>query len=409
MKLFRFSSELEDARWLLFDDMVRLRGVGDFLITDSSVAADPNKVINLGGTKRAELFHVPFIYSQGTDSYTLATNRISVDDTNAKIGINMLPTSTQMATTLNLPGTISFDNSQTEAGLAFHYLSTSPITRDGRYRSIRLYDDETPVAGAVSGVGGNRWFSINSMDEDGGITLRTQNSNTNSTLKDVLILRNGAVGINTILPQDTVFAVKHGTTYNGTNPLKILDGADNVRWKLDDNFRFKIGDNSAANIGVLDNSVVFEIESTARGLLPPRMTEAQKNAIGTPATGLLIYQTDATDGYWYYNGIAWVQVGAGASTQPNANYTHNAASTYNALASDYCIFLTNVDAIVDIPNGTFDGQEYMIKCTVFPTTCAVTATAGMDGDTNIPFVAEDECIVLRWDNTASTYRIKSRI
>src|SRR4051812_33828596 len=57
-----------------------------------------------------------------------------------------------------------------------------------------------------------------------------------------------------------------------------------------------------------DASALLDLTSTSRGLLIPRMTEAQKNAIASPATGLLIYETDnATTGtyagqtptFWY--------------------------------------------------------------------------------------------------------------
>lgn len=40
-----------------------------------------------------------------------------------------------------------------------------------------------------------------------------------------------------------------------------------------------------------DNSSVLELQSTTMGFLPPRMTTAQKNAIGTPAAGLMVYDT----------------------------------------------------------------------------------------------------------------------
>jgi FKBP-type peptidyl-prolyl cis-trans isomerase 2 len=53
-------------------------------------------------------------------------------------------------------------------------------------------------------------------------------------------------------------------------------------------------------------SSVLDITSTTGGLLIPRMTAAQEAAIGTPATGLLIYQTDATTGFYYYTGSAWL-------------------------------------------------------------------------------------------------------
>lgn len=42
----------------------------------------------------------------------------------------------------------------------------------------------------------------------------------------------------------------------------------------------------------LDNSAKLEVDSTTQGFLPPRMTTAQKNAIVTPSSGLMVYDTD---------------------------------------------------------------------------------------------------------------------
>jgi hypothetical protein len=56
-----------------------------------------------------------------------------------------------------------------------------------------------------------------------------------------------------------------------------------------------------------DNSAMLDVSSTSNGVLVPRMTEAQKNAIADPARGLLIYQIDKTIGFWYFNGAVWTQ------------------------------------------------------------------------------------------------------
>lgn len=52
------------------------------------------------------------------------------------------------------------------------------------------------------------------------------------------------------------------------------------------------------------SSALLDMTSTARGFLPPRMTEAQRDAIGTPATGLVVYNTD-TNLLNFYNGSVW--------------------------------------------------------------------------------------------------------
>lgn len=44
------------------------------------------------------------------------------------------------------------------------------------------------------------------------------------------------------------------------------------------------------------------------GFLVPRMTLANRSNIGSPATGLLIYQTDNTPGYYYYDGTTWTRL-----------------------------------------------------------------------------------------------------
>lgn len=48
----------------------------------------------------------------------------------------------------------------------------------------------------------------------------------------------------------------------------------------------------------------LDISSTTRGLLPPRMTTAQRNAIATPAKGLLVYDTDL-NALYHFNGTNW--------------------------------------------------------------------------------------------------------
>jgi hypothetical protein len=61
-------------------------------------------------------------------------------------------------------------------------------------------------------------------------------------------------------------------------------------------------------------SAQFEVFSTERGFLPPRLTTAQRDLIATPATGLLIFQTDNTPGYYFYNGTVWTALGVASSS-----------------------------------------------------------------------------------------------
>jgi hypothetical protein len=52
-------------------------------------------------------------------------------------------------------------------------------------------------------------------------------------------------------------------------------------------------------------SARLQVDSTTQGFLPPRMTTTQKLAIGTPAAGLMVYDTTLNQ-MSYYNGTLWI-------------------------------------------------------------------------------------------------------
>lgn len=93
-------------------------------------------------------------------------------------------------------------------------------------------------------------------------------------------------------------------------------------------------------------SSALDITSTSAGLLAPRMTQAQRNAIVTPATGLLIYQTDSTPGFYYYTGSAWVPFGSsGWSLTGNSGTTVGTNFLGTTDNQDFAIKTNNTEAI----------------------------------------------------------------
>jgi len=58
-------------------------------------------------------------------------------------------------------------------------------------------------------------------------------------------------------------------------------------------------------------SSMLDVKSTLKGFLAPRMLASQRAAISSPAAGLLVYQTDGTSGFYYYNGTIWTIVASG--------------------------------------------------------------------------------------------------
>jgi len=55
------------------------------------------------------------------------------------------------------------------------------------------------------------------------------------------------------------------------------------------------------------SSAMLDVKSTDKGMLIPRMTTAQRNAITSPAEGLFVYDTDEKI-FYYYNGTEWVDM-----------------------------------------------------------------------------------------------------
>jgi Chaperone of endosialidase/Head domain of trimeric autotransporter adhesin len=70
---------------------------------------------------------------------------------------------------------------------------------------------------------------------------------------------------------------------------------------------------NAQNIGIGTNaphsSSILHVSSTTKGFLMPSMTKNNRDGIGSPATGLLVFQNDNNPGFYYYTGSAWQGLG----------------------------------------------------------------------------------------------------
>ncbi len=77
-------------------------------------------------------------------------------------------------------------------------------------------------------------------------------------------------------------------------------------------------------------SAVLDIKSTDKGLLIPRLTEIQRTGIASPATGLMVYQTDGTAGFYYYDGAMWQTVALPTGSTDMATVGTITTGTWNA-------------------------------------------------------------------------------
>jgi hypothetical protein len=83
--------------------------------------------------------------------------------------------------------------------------------------------------------------------------------------------------------------------------------------------------NIVENVGIgnnlPDSSAKLEISSTDKGLLIPRMSTTQRNAIGSPTESLMIYNT-TDDQFEFYDSLgAWSQLGGGGASIYTADGT----------------------------------------------------------------------------------------
>jgi hypothetical protein len=106
---------------------------------------------------------------------------------------------------------------------------------------------------------------------------------------------------------NTGFTFKTIVATTGNHFMRIQNGSnDFLNVSSGGGFLFtNIASTSSANAVA---SAKVQIDSTTQGFLPPRMTNAQRTAIASPAVGLMVYCTDAVEGLYVYKSTGWVFV-----------------------------------------------------------------------------------------------------
>lgn len=96
-----------------------------------------------------------------------------------------------------------------------------------------------------------------------------------------------------------------------------------------------------------NTSAGLDVDFTNKGFLLPRMTAAQRAAIAAPATGLIVYQTDAGtlgSGFYFYNGTAWTPWGTNNGGWGLIGNTGTAAATNYIGTTDAVDFVFRTSA-----------------------------------------------------------------
>ena len=181
--------------------------------------------------------------------------------------------------------------------------------------------------------------------------------------------------INFIYTPSTNQTVKLRTTVNTNGTQTIVSGTANITqigssaiinpWVLTGNDVYNTTGEVGIGTATLSASALLDLSSTTKGLLIPRMTAAQKTAIASPSAGLMIFQTDAPIGFYYYTGANWLNISnLGTSSRyipysTNTNFYSGGQSLSGAAGSVY-IDITNSDLVIDVPSG-FASNRVVIK------------------------------------------------
>jgi hypothetical protein len=136
-----------------------------------------------------------------------------------------------------------------------------------------------------------------------------------------------------------------------------------------------------------DPSAMLDVKSTDKGLLIPRMTQVQRNAIVSPATGLTIFQTDVGPGIYYNAGTpaipAWSMAGGSTS-----QWLNSGSNIYYDLG------------YVGIGTSTMDAKLSLANTSI--TGIATTGTFQIGQSNTYNLVCDNNEVQARYNGTGST-------
>ena len=102
-------------------------------------------------------------------------------------------------------------------------------------------------------------------------------------------------------------------------------------------------------------SSVLDIGSSNKGILIPRMTSVEREAIATPVSGLLVYQTNPPTGFYYFNSN-WIRL---ANMVDLAQFTPIYGFAANTMGSTITVMLGGVD--IPFPNAQLLSSDIFVN------------------------------------------------
>ena len=136
----------------------------------------------------------------------------------------------------------------------------------------------------------------------------------------------------------------------------------------------------AQSVGIgtatLEASARLQVSSTNQGMLIPRLTSVQRNAIANPATGLLVFQTDGTPGFYYFNGLGWINLSNGFMPNSNGLAVSSNYGATTTLAGSGASFNHPYGVAVDVTGNIYVADKNNNKIRKIAADGTVTTLAG---------------------------------
>ena len=337
---------------------------------------DLNNTLNVDGeTTLNETFTVT------SSSTSFLTGDLNVDGTTQLNEILNVTGNTGLASNLTVTGITQLNNTLSVA-------SNAGISSNLSVSGATLLNSSLTVANSSPSI------LTGSLRVDGVATLNSLGVTNNLNLSGNLIV-NGTTQLNNTLNIASNTGLAANLTVTGTTQLNdVLNVTGNTGLAANLTVTGTTQLNNTLNvtgqvgIGTTtpEASSILDVSSTTKGLLAPRMTEIQKNAISSPAEGLLLYQTDQVKGLYVYNNPNWKWIfsSVNSSTHVDSNNTIAIGGVVSAINS----VAIGVNSLVSNTTGTENtayGYESLSANTIGNKNTAngyQALTSNIDGDYN---------------------------
>jgi hypothetical protein len=261
-----------------------------------------------------------------TGAVTLTTSNIS-EGTNLYFTNGRARTAISLTTTGN-SGASNYDNGTGVLNVPQYSLAglggvptTRTLTINGT--AFDLSADRTWSVGTVTSVATSGPITGGTITGTGTIGITQASSSSNGFLSStdwntfngkqntITLTTTGTSGAATLvgatlnIPQYQSVLTNPITGTGTINYLSKFTGTSAIGNSL----LFDNGSALGLNTASINASALFQMDSTTRGFLPPRMTAAQRGAISAPAQGLIIFQTDGVIGLYIYANSTWRTLG----------------------------------------------------------------------------------------------------